>query len=51
MEGATLFRSHFSKLVSILGRVSEMVCLFKVPFLNFCPFEVPIFFIYSLYGH
>ena len=32
--GPTLFRSHFLKLLSYLGRVFEII----VPFSNFCPF-------------
>ena len=35
---ATLFSSHFSKLFSILSRISEMFYLLKVPFSNFCHF-------------
>ena len=36
--GTTPFSSHFSKLLSILSRISEMFYLLKVPFSNFCPF-------------
>ena len=41
--GCYTFRSHFSKLLSALGRIFQIFCPLKVPFSSFCPSPVTIF--------
>ena len=35
-RGPTLFKSYFSKFLSVIARTFQNFCLLKVPFSNFC---------------
>ena len=47
--GATLFISHFSKLLSILSGISEMFYQLKVPFSNFVLSRLQFFHLFDLW--
>ena len=47
--GGTLFISHFSKLLCILSRISEMFYPLKVPFSNFVLSRLQFFHLFDLW--